>query len=164
MGNEGSLCHASRQYESTGKAETHHRVVEPDKTYPKRREKVERRTTNDLALACDCCSATQKGVGCGAGQVKSSKRGFEDQIQTPRSKVQAFRSVEVRSDSRFQVKAAPTPASEVFVSNSTLHGSSIPPLDYSLDSGSVPPSTDVDGHWIEKAPSTSQRSYAYQAV
>ena len=169
MGNDVSLCNVSRQMD--GDTETSKKAAATPQSFqqsnqqaPMKANARTRISASDNFLPCDCCAATPRGR---AGQDTSSRRGFEEQIQTPRSKAQAFRNVDAKQEPPWQERVPPKPAEhvpELFVTKATQRGSSIPPLDYSLDSGSVPPSTDVDGRWIGQDSNATSKDYLYDPV
>jgi hypothetical protein len=111
----------------------------------------------DNFLPCDCC-ATPRG---GANQEPNARRGFESYFQTPKCKAQGF----CNTDIGHQAKQATRPSNavpDILVSHTAPRGSPIPPLDFLCDGGSVPPSTDVDGRWIERpTDATTPREYAH---
>jgi hypothetical protein len=155
MGND--LCNVSRQAEPVPPA--------PTQTPQKQRPNITGKPPihakkSDNFLPCDCF-ATPRGR---ATQEQTARRGFEASLQTPKSKAQGFRN----TDTGRQGKPVTNPTNsvpDILVSHIAPRGSSIPPLDLSSDNGSVPPSTDVDGRWIERpADATTPREYAYDPV
>ena len=110
----------------------------------------------DDFIPCDCC-ATPRGR---ANQEQTARRGFEASLQTPKGKAQGFRNTDIGRQGRPATNTS-NALPDIIVSHIAPRGSSIPPLDFSSDSGSVPPSTDVDGRWIERpADATTPREYA----
>mmetsp|Transcript_48852 Transcript_48852/g.101988 ORF Transcript_48852/g.101988 Transcript_48852/m.101988 type:complete len:159 (-) Transcript_48852:173-649(-) len=158
MGNEASLCNVSRQGEPVPPTPT--QTSQTQRPNVTGKPPIHSNKGADNFLPCDCC-ATSRGRD---NQEQNARRGFEASLQTPKGKAQGFRNTDIGR----QGKPAPNPSNEVpdiIVSHIAPRGSSIPPLDFSSDSGSVPPSTDVDGRWIERpADATTPREYAYDPV
>ena len=153
MGND--LCHVSK-HDSNGNNTTPKRTADSDQKKVYGREiSGKSRQKNDDFLPCDCCSATQK---CGASVKQNSsdpsRRGFEIELQTPRSKVLGYRNVEAKKSDK---------AIDIYAAQNPMRRTSIPPLDYALEGGSVPPSTDKDGRWIDKT-SDRPRIHAYEPL
>ncbi len=156
MGNEPSFCNVSRQVKPMPPTSTQ----TPQTQGSNVTGKTPNKRTSDNFIPCDCCG-TPRGR---ASQEQNIRRGFESSLQTPKSKAQGFRNADIDR----QGKPATNPSQTVpniLVSHIAPRGSSIPPLDLSSNSGSVPPSTDVDGRWIERpADDSTPREYAYDPV